>query len=220
MAYFQKYRAFFFFFLLVFLCNLLFLYWLTSYIIVVKPMIMASLIGFYISTAKFQSNTFLLGLIAALLGDIFLLFPGDSFFGLGLGTFLIMQLLYCIEFYKNLLITPQRLFFRAVPPFLAAGLFLGLTWQNLGAWQGAIAVYAIAISTMAALALLRNSNQVAATTVAVGSLLFMMSDLLLAFTKFITPWPGSSVLVMSTYMAAQFLIVFGISQASSNPGGK
>ena len=44
----------------------------------------------------------------------------------------------------------------------------------------------------------------------VGALLFILSDSLLAFDKFLVPIPHAGVLVMSTYIAAQYLIVEGV----------
>ena len=66
-----------------------------------KPMIMGSLLGFYIYTVRNQSPIFILAIIFAMLGDIFLMFGTDSFFIIGLSCFLIMQLLYVITFWKD-----------------------------------------------------------------------------------------------------------------------
>jgi uncharacterized membrane protein YhhN len=48
----------------------------------------------------------------------------------------------------------------------------------------------------------------------------LLSDAILAVNKFVAPFPAASVLIMLTYMAAQFLIVKGMvqsSQAAANP---
>lgn len=45
-----------------------------------------------------------------------------------------------------------------------------------------------------------------------GSVLFMVSDSVLAFNKFHSPIPWSGVLIMTTYIAGQFLIVRGLTK--------
>jgi uncharacterized membrane protein YhhN len=98
---FKKYKGFTIFYLLVIIANLLFFTILTEYRMVSKPLIMGSLIGFYIGTVTKQSPSFILAMIFALLGDIFLMIDGDDFFLLGLGSFLIMQIGYAFNFYQD-----------------------------------------------------------------------------------------------------------------------
>jgi len=43
-----------------------------------------------------------------------------------------------------------------------------------------------------------------------GSLLFVISDTLIALDKFLMPIPNDRIFVMSTYIVAQFLIMKGI----------
>ena len=43
-----------------------------------------------------------------------------------------------------------------------------------------------------------------------GSVLFVISDTFIALHKFLMPIPGERLIVMPTYMAAQFLIMWGI----------
>ena len=43
-----------------------------------------------------------------------------------------------------------------------------------------------------------------------GSILFVISDSLMALDKFLIPIPNDRLFVMSTYIAAQFLIMKGI----------
>ena len=110
-----KYKSFTIFYSIIFFLNLLFFTWLTEYRVVSKPMIMASLIGFYISSAKKQSNAFLLAMIFALFGDIFLMFNGEEFFLIGLSCFLVMQLLYTITFLKDRVNDILLMIYRSLP---------------------------------------------------------------------------------------------------------
>jgi hypothetical protein len=53
----------------------------------------------------------------------------------------------------------------------------------------------------------------AAFAVALGAGFFMLSDTLLAINRFVSPLPMSQVWVLSTYYAAQVLIVGGMLRA-------
>jgi uncharacterized membrane protein YhhN len=46
--------------------------------------------------------------------------------------------------------------------------------------------------------------------VLIGSLFFIISDSVIAINKFLVAVPNNDFIVMSTYMAAQFLIVRGL----------
>ena len=92
MQYFERFKSFNIYFIILILLNILVLFVIQEYRMVAKPLIMASLIGFYIGHESRQSNGFIMGMIFALMGDIFLLFTSKEFFILGLLCFLLMQI--------------------------------------------------------------------------------------------------------------------------------
>jgi alkylglycerol monooxygenase len=155
-----------------------------------------------------RSGGLLLGALAlSLAGDAFLMFPG--YFIPGLVSFLLAHLAYI------------ALFRQGVPWFssrraLAATLGVGVAMYTF-LWQGGlptalrapVAAYVLVIALMAAQAIGRATVQrnAAAVGVAVGAVFFMLSDTLLAINKFVSPLPMSQVWVLSTYYAAQILIV-------------
>ncbi|MDR7151934.1 sterol desaturase/sphingolipid hydroxylase (fatty acid hydroxylase superfamily)/uncharacterized membrane protein YhhN [Hydrogenophaga palleronii] len=153
-------------------------------------------------------SVLLLGALAlSLAGDVFLMFPG--YFLPGLVAFLLAHLAYIALFRQDIPWFPSR---RA----LAATLGIGLA-MYLFLWQGGlpnalrvpVAIYVGVIALMAAQAIgratvLRNS---AAVGVALGAGFFMLSDALLAVNRFVMPLPMSQVWVLTTYYAAQVLIV-------------
>jgi uncharacterized membrane protein YhhN len=53
-------------------------------------------------------------------------------------------------------------------------------------------------------------NAIPFQSVLIGALLFIASDSILAFNKFYQPIPYASLLIMVTYLAAQYGIVWGI----------
>ena len=64
-----------------------------------------------------------------------------------------------------------------------------------------VSVYAILICTMLYTALMQRS-----VFYALGALLFVVSDFILAWNKFVEPVPYRTILVIGTYLAAQWLL--------------
>ena len=73
-------------------------------------------------------------------------------------------------------------------------------------------VYAMTISIMLLFALkgFLNWQKPANIYIFIGAIIFVASDSVLAFDKFYAAIPYSSFFIMSTYLAAQYLIVIGI----------
>lgn len=197
------------FFILLMILEILGLTVIPTYHIVSKPMILAGLIGFYILEEKNQNHAFLTGLIFALLGDSFLLFGTDDMFVIGLICFLIMQICYTFTFNKKRRIPRNRDYI--VPAIIGAvGLIiLILLWGSLGEMKWAVALYTIAIVTMAIFAYLRHPMLRGYSILFIGVCLFIISDGLLALNKFGKGFPYAQIAVMITYMLAQYFIVTG-----------
>ena len=75
-----------------------------------------------------------------------------------------------------------------------------------------VAAYVVVIALMAAQALGRANvrRDPASVWVAVGACFFMLSDTLLALNRFVTPLPMAQLGVLTTYYAAQCLMVGGL----------
>ena len=174
-----------------------------------KAMIMAGLIGFYIFIEKRQSNAFLAGLIFALLGDCFLLFSTVEFFVIGLICFLIMQVCYAVAFNTKRRIPKNNDYLVAFSIALIGAVILGFLWKDLGSIRTAVAFYAVAITIMAIYAYLRHPRLRGYKIVLLGVILFILSDALLAADKFNGTIPYGQIMVMVTYMLAQYFIVTG-----------
>jgi len=172
-------------------------------------MILAGLIGFYILEEKKQNHVFLTGLIFALLGDAFMLFGTDDMFVIGLVCFLIMQICYTSTFNKKRRVPRTKDYL--VPTIIGVlGLsLLAILWRDLGDMQWAVALYTIAIVTMAIFAYLRHPMLRGYNILFIGVCFFILSDALLGFNKFGNSFPYAQIAVMITYMIAQYLIVTG-----------
>jgi hypothetical protein len=74
-----------------------------------------------------------------------------------------------------------------------------------------VMVYMFVISVMAILAAYRYKrvNLLSFRLILFGALFFVISDAALAFNKFVEPYPFAGILIMSTYMIAQYLITMG-----------
>ena len=155
----------------------------------------------------------LLGLALALssLGDV-LLDVSPKLFAAGLGSFLVAHLFFITLFRRN---HPRLLHWtntnRIAVALLIATAVGFVLWLApvLGPLTPAVIAYICAITTMVICAVLLDMPQ---KWVAVGALLFFISDAILATSKFKMPVPGRSWLVWSTYYLAQCGITFGFLQ--------
>lgn len=175
-----------------------------------KPLAMLLAIGFVLLRWRDAPRRFtglLTGaLVLCLLGDVLLMLPG--LFIPGLVSFLLAHVCYTALFRQGQPWFPSG---RAlVAALAAAGVLYAILFPSLGPQlKIACAAYAVVIALMTAQAvgratLLRDANAVG---LAVGAVLFMLSDALLAINKFATPLPLAQFWVLASYYAAQLLIV-------------
>jgi uncharacterized membrane protein YhhN len=91
-----------------------------------------------------------------------------------------------------------------------------LLYNNLDGMRLPVIIYTIVILTMLEAAINRYGkvNRLSFILVLTGAILFVISDSLIALNKFGFPFMFSGVAVMTTYIAAQYLIVAGILKQS------
>ncbi len=207
----KKHRLFDWIYTFIIVVNILFFHVLTDYRMVAKPMIVGSLIAFYIMNVKFQSPILLTALIFALLGDVFLLFDSEPFFLIGLACFGLMQILYSIIFlqHRDIKVSKNKTLYMAIVVVFAT-IFFSILKPSLGSLAIPVFVYMLLIVIMVCTAILRHNKMSHYMIVVVGALLFLISDALIALGKFLSPIDAHNELVMLTYMVAQFFIIKGI----------
>lgn len=191
----------------------------TGWVYVFKPALLVALLLWSVLSPDLRSirakKIFLAGMIFACMGDVFLMLPGDYFI-LGLGSFLIMQWLYTYVFVqeRDASLRPSFYWGTLVPILvLLAGVnYVVITAISDSTLAFAVILYAVSISTMVLFAFLRTRTgfEISHTKVACGAVLFLISDAVLAIDRFVAPIPQSTIWVMSTYAAAQYLIVVGM----------
>lgn len=187
-----------------------------------KPLILLGLIGYFFFISRPIASTLLtksvLGaLVFSWLGDILLLWP--NLFVYGLGSFFLAHVCYIIGFklaQKQATRIDQvnfvRSFFFNLPVYLAAAFIFYLINPNLGILKIPVIGYILVIVSMVATARDRYNKCIPASfwQVFVGSILFLISDGILAVDKFYLSFPEAGILIMGTYATAQLLIVMGI----------
>lgn len=182
-----------------------------------KPVLMPLLL-FYIleaSKGRVTLKTLLLGLaiLFSWLGDVALLYQSNQlYFMIGLGLFLLAQITY-IVILKKAAYQEIRFDVLKVLPFAVFALILfAILIPNAGDLAIPIFIYGIVISIMAGTARLREglTGQESYRMALYGSLLFVASDSILAINKFYLEIPVAGLWIMSTYIAAQVLLVLGI----------
>lgn len=183
-----------------------------------KPLLLPPLIGAVAASRKFASRTLLLcALLFSWFGDLVLMFTdkGEPYFIAGLALFLTAHVLYILLFSKQ----PKTANGSKTRNYLATACIIGylftmlyVLFPKLGGLKIPVAVYATVISAMlwcAAKSYPQWKNP-ANYYILLGAVSFVASDSLLAFYKFYAPLPLASFNIMATYLAAQFLIAFGI----------
>jgi uncharacterized membrane protein YhhN len=184
-----------------------------------KPFITVSLILYYwVSAKEHRSVWVVLGLVCCFFGDSFLLYDHlkELYFMLGLGAFLAGHLLYIIAFTKHQegnsssLQNIQKMRI-AVPIVLVGVLLLIILQPSLGNLAIPVYGYAVVLVTMALSALLRlgRTNSKSFQLAFFGGCLFLLSDSILALNKFHQEFPWAGVMVMITYIVAQYGIIEG-----------
>jgi uncharacterized membrane protein YhhN len=188
---------------------------------VCKPLILITLGVYYLlSAGEDRSLVVLLAIIFSLAGDVSLMFDSINpiYFMVGLVSFLLSHVFYILAYRQHQkseqtdsLQGIQKL--RAAFPIVLAGTGLVvILYPSLGDLKIPVIVYALVLVVMVLNALFRlgRTGVVSFWFVFVGAMFFMVSDSLLAINKFLTPLSYSGMLIMSTYISAQFLIIEGL----------
>ena len=183
-----------------------------------KSFIIPTLFGYYWASTKARSSFIMAALVFCWLGDVLLLGEGELYFMGGLVAFLIGHVFYIVAYRqhrlddsKNELMTTQKMRY-SFPVVLAATGLLVILFPKLGGLKIPVTVYALVLMIMVMTAIFRYGRTAPKSfwMVLSGAAFFMLSDSLLAINKFYMPLPWSGIWVMSTYIAAQYLIVSGI----------
>lgn len=190
-----------------------------------KPLLVPFLM-YAVYSARYFSGTkkLLSALFFSWLGDIVLMRANDDemYFILGLVLFLISHVFYVILFFQQ---PGKRKTFGnsmfwvgcvGILAYLAGMLFL--LFPTLGEMKIPVALYALTISVMLAMAykvfLTIKTNE--RYWIFFGAISFVISDSLLAINKFYQSLPHAAILIMATYLFAQYGITSGLLNHKQN----
>jgi len=160
---------------------------------VAKP---ATLLALLVYAGYGHPSPWLVAALAfSLLGDVFLMLPADLFLA-GLGAFLVAHLAYVGAFAGP--VVPRLVWLAVVVGVLAPVAARILRAVPDRALRTPVAVYSLAISLMVA------SAVASASTVAItGAVLFLVSDMLIAWNRFVQPRPWAPLAIIVTYHLGQ-----------------
>ena len=181
-----------------------------------KPLLIPGLIFYAATRSHFSGKGILIqALVMSTLGDFLLLFSdiNELFFICGLISFLIAHIIYIRLFLRKLNSRFSYTWVFSSLAFLGIYLyyFLDTMWDNLKTMKIPVTIYALVISIMlfVVIQLVATKSLRKAEYVLLGAFFFVVSDSLLAWNMFYQEIAQGSFWVMSTYLLAQFLIVYG-----------
>jgi uncharacterized membrane protein YhhN len=162
---------------------------------------------------------FIVGLVFSLAGDVFLMLP-DKFFLPGLIAFLLTHVFYTVGFEH--LLPPEgselaaggiAVILIAVAAWLYSRLAAGMEKSGKAKMRFPVLIYTIVIMLMVYTALLSLFDprwaMLPAVLVSVGAVLFLLSDILNGWVRFVGPIREHRILIMITYHLGQFGIIIG-----------
>ena len=178
-------------------------------VLIFKPLILLSLIALYAVSVSKRNEIYILALIFSFFGDVFLIFDGELFFMVGLVSFLISHLIFIKIVVNRLQKSTVSSVVFSVAPFLILLLFLIFFLKPyLNELLFPVIIYGITISIFGMVSLLDylNTKTKKALFMFIGAIIFICSDGLLAINKFYSANAIFAVLVMITYIIAQYFI--------------
>jgi uncharacterized membrane protein YhhN len=181
---------------------------------VLKPLTTLLIAGIALTIETPQSDLYrwlvVLGLLCSLVGDVMLMLPGERNFVFGLVAFLVAHLFYIAAWR-----TRGEFGFTwwlAVLYVAYMVTLLYLLWPHITSLRVPVVVYAAVLMVMGwqAAELWLTWRDWSALAAMLGAVLFLLSDSTLALNQFRAPVAQSSVMVMSTYWAAQLLLAWSV----------
>jgi alkenylglycerophosphocholine hydrolase len=188
---------------------------------IAKPGVMIVLF-IWLSTSVGLSNSSLwfgLGLICSLAGDVLLMISLDRFFTFGLVAFLLAHVAYVIGF--NIPMPEFSLWGIVFAVMVSLGgariirrILDALASKGQARMRMPIIIYSLVISIMLLSAMMKlmditwSAN--AALLVSGGAFLFYISDIILAWNKFVTPIQHGRIYNIAAYHLGQIMLIAGV----------
>lgn len=184
--------------------------------------LMPALALYFIANTKFFADKNLKLVYAALffswLGDILLTYKTEANFLSGIIAFLTAHIFYITYYFretgfKHFSLVRSKSFL-VTPYILVVILFILKTYDKMGWFAIPIGVYGTVLCSMSLTALNRYKNValISFITTYIGSVLFVISDLMIGWNVFVAPITNASFAIMTTYIIGQYLIIEGLAK--------
>ena len=188
---------------------------------IAKPAVMVCLFLWLFTTTGLQGHLlwFGMGILFSLAGDVLLMISLDRLFVPGLVMFLLAHISYLAGFQEQLLNPTGWSFILLFFIFLNGYRLLRRIAGAMRAgghdrWVTPVIAYGLVISLMLYAALSTIFDPAwgtgAAFLVSAGAFLFYISELILAWNKFVTPFQNSRIYNMLTYHLGQIGLIAGV----------
>lgn len=185
-----------------------------------KPAVMIFLFAWLYAATRLQGASFWFGagILLSLIGDVLLLSP-DRLFLPGLVAFLLAHIAYIVGFNSEVVVFGAWDVFLVAMILLAAfrilqRLILALRSKGMNGLILPVEVYGLTISTMLFFAMrtIANSNWQTgeAGWVSIGAFLFYISDIILAWNRFVSPVKNGRLLNIVAYHLGQVALIVGV----------
>lgn len=185
---------------------------------ITKPFLMPVLALYYVASAAQLNFIIITAIVFGWLGDIFLMIPDPQntrrYFKPGLIAFLLGHILYIAVFaaYLPRVCNVPAWGWGALAVYVAAGAVgFRLIASHAGKMLPAIVAYIVIIVLMGASTILPlgSVHMIGAVMAMAGAFVFMVSDTLNAYNRFVREIPFERIFTMGTYLGGQFLLVQG-----------
>ena len=155
------------------------------------------------------------GLLFSWAGDVVLELSkhSDNLFIVGLVCFLLAHIMYLAVFFltpgKNSILNNR--IYLLIPVLIYGVILVSFLYADLDGMRLPVIVYAIVILAMltGAINRIEKVKKVSYYLVLAGAILFVSSDSVIAYNKFVHQFDLSGIVIMSTYVIAQYLIIAG-----------
>lgn len=184
-------------------------------VLITKPFLIPLLVLYYGFGNPGENWLLIIGALFGWGGDVLLMWAEKpKMFMFGLLSFMVGHFFYIATFLLSIETWSVNLLLGliAIPIFIGYSLwFVKKIKDGAGKMYVPVIVYIVVIEIMSFTALLRaiDFGILAGWTTFIGSLFFIISDSIIAWNKFVKEIKEERILVMTTYILAQFLIVQG-----------
>lgn len=176
-----------------------------------RPFTIILMVGLLLETRphSFYRNAVAAGLVLCLLGEVMMMLKKKRFLT-GLAFFLGALAVFTVAFYSR--VSREFLSWPVIPLILLAGVILFLVWPGTKRQRIPVLLYMLALLTMTRVGL-EQPHQLPGTgpwLAAAGSLLFLVSDTVLALNRFYRPFKGAQVIILATFYSSLLLIALSV----------